>query len=83
MKQIRKNWQYVSLFVLILFTLLAQVKSYGSLEEKVRRDEQAVVELTDKIGLLTEALNETNIELGMIRGYIEAKKEYNGADITR
>jgi len=77
------NWQFISIVVLVLFTLLAQVKSYGSLEEKVKHDKEAVEKLTVNIEHLTAALNETNIELGMIRGYIEARKGINGSHTPR
>lgn len=77
------NWQFISIVVLVLFTLLAQVKSYGSLEEKVKQDQNAVINLTNKIERLTIELGETNIQLGMIRGYIEARKGINGTHASR
>jgi len=77
------NWQFISIVVLVLFTLLAQVKSYGSLEEKVKQDQNAVINLTNKIERLTIELGETNIQLGMIRGYIEARKGINGTHTSR
>lgn len=80
---IKNHWQFLSLFVLILFTLLTQAVSYGSLKERVYQDKDAIVRLTDNIEKLTNEISETNIELGMIRGYIEARKEYNGANPSR
>lgn len=83
MIQIKNHWQFISLSLLILFTLLAQAMSYGSLHERVNNDKQAIENLTVKIECLTNELSETNIQLGMIRGYIEAKKGYNGFNSTK
>jgi len=80
---IKNHWQFLSLFVLILFTLLTQAVSYGSLKERVYQDKDAIVRLTDNIEKLTKEISETNIELSMIRGYIEGRKEYNGANPSR
>jgi hypothetical protein len=83
MIKIKDHWQFISLFVLILFTLMAQAVSYGSLKERVNNDQIAIERLTNNIEKLTNELSETNMELGLIRGYIEAKREYNGLNASR
>ena len=81
--KIKNHWQFISILLLILFTLMAQAVGYGSLKEKVKQDQQAIERLTNNIEKLTNEISETNTELGLIRGYIEARKYYNGVNTAR
>ena len=85
MKTTKDNWQFWVLLVMIISGIFVQSVVYGNYQEKTRKNEETIMLLVNKVDKLTDALNETNIKLGMTIGYIEANKERkkDGSDITR
>ena len=61
----------ITIIILVVFSLFAQTKNYGALEEKVSQNEKTNSYLTKEVSLLRKELAATNCYLSKIVGKME------------
>lgn len=71
----RKDWQFWALVVMIVGAVLTQAVGYGSLTAEVQHGKEERAMLSTTIVRLTDALDETNKQLNIITGEINARRE--------
>lgn len=78
MKELKNNWQFITLVITVLFVLFAQIKNYGAMENRISTNEVNIKENRDDYKEFSSSLNALTVNVEKLNTLIEVYFEKNG-----